>query len=140
MADALALAGDLRIVISHLGRRMRQSHPVGLTVSQLATLSRLDREGPATVTALAIAEGVRPQSLGANISALEEAGFVRRSADSADARKSIISLTPAAVEFIRDDREAREDWLFRAVCSRLTCRERKALSKSLELMSRLIQP
>jgi DNA-binding MarR family transcriptional regulator len=137
-AVALALARELRLTVSQLGRRMRMSQPVGFTSSQLATLGRLDREGPATVTELANAEGIRPQSMGANIAVLEAAGFVRRNADSTDGRKSILSLTRAAKKFINDDRAARADWLYRAISTRLSNPEQAALSKCIELMNRLI--
>ena len=48
------LAGELRISVGKLMRRMReQTHPNDLTSSQKSVLLRLDRDGPATVSALA---------------------------------------------------------------------------------------
>ena len=44
-------------------------------------------EGPATVTSLARAEGVRPQSMGATVAALQEAGLVGGAPDPARAAR-----------------------------------------------------
>src|ERR1700726_2236829 len=115
-AYSLALAGDLRVVIGKLRRGLRKQASFGdLTWSQTSVLSRLDREGPATVTALARAEGMRPQSMGANVSALEAAGLVSGTPDPNDGRQTILALTPACRKRITAGRAAREDWLFRAI-------------------------
>ncbi len=93
-AHAMALAGDLRVVIGQLRRRLREQSGFGdLSWSQTSVLSRLDREGPGTVTSLARAEGMRPQSMGATVSALEAAGLVSGSPDPKDGRQTILSLT-----------------------------------------------
>src|SRR6202162_2824390 len=95
-ARAAALAGELRVLIGKLKRGLRDQARLGdRTWSQVSVLSRLERECPATVTALARAEGVRPQSMGATISALEAAGFVSGAPDPADGRQTILSLTTA---------------------------------------------
>jgi DNA-binding MarR family transcriptional regulator len=77
-----ALAGELRVLTGRLKRRLReQAHLGDFTPSQTAALGRLRREGPATVTALAKAEGMRPQSMGAIVAALEAAGMVSGAPD-----------------------------------------------------------
>src|SRR5277367_5231656 len=92
-AHLLALAGDLRAVIGQLKRRLREQAGWGdLTWSQTSVLSRLDREGPATVTTLARVEGMRPQSMGAIVSALQAAGLVTGSPDPTDGRQTVLSL------------------------------------------------
>ena len=137
---ALALAGDLRVVIGQLRRRLREQAGFGdLTWSQGSVLSRLDREGPATVTSLARAEGMRPQSMGATVSALEAAGLVSGSPDPKDGRQTILSLTPACQEWIRARRAAKEDWLFRAIQSKLSPEEQDELSKAVGLLKRLAE-
>jgi len=107
-AHALTLAGDLRVVIGQLRRRLREQASFGdLTFSQASVLSRLEREGPATVTSLARAEGMRPQSMGATVSALQAAGLVSGSPDPRDGRQTILSLTDACQEWIRAGRAAK---------------------------------
>ncbi len=62
-ARAAILARELRIVFGNLKRRLREQATAGdLTLSQIAVLSRLDREGPATVSNLAREQGVRPRN------------------------------------------------------------------------------
>jgi DNA-binding MarR family transcriptional regulator len=135
---ALALAGELRLLISQLRHRMReQAHPGNFSWSQISVLIRLERDGPATVSALARAEGVRQQSMGATISALEEAGLVSGSSDPADGRRTILSLTDACRELIKVTRAAKEDWLFRAIQTKLSPSEQKELATALELLKRL---
>ena len=139
-AHAQVLAGDLRVVIGQLKRRLREQASFGdLTWSQTSVLSRLDREGPATVTSLARAEGMRPQSMGATVAALEAAGLVSGSPDPNDGRQTILSLTAACQEWIRAGRAAREDWLFRAIQSKLSPEEQGELAKAVVLLKRLAE-
>jgi DNA-binding MarR family transcriptional regulator len=139
-AHALALAGDLRVVIGQLRRRLREQASIGdLTWSQTSVLSRLDREGPATVTSLARAEGMRPQSMGATVSALEAAGLVNGSPDPQDGRQTILSLTPGCQEWIKAGRAAKEDWLFHAIQGKLSPEEQEELANAVALLKRLTE-
>ncbi len=98
---------------------------------------RLERDGPATVSALARAEGVRQQSMGATISTLEAAGLVKGSPDPADGRQTILSLTDACREMIQASRAAKEDWLFHAIQTKLSPAEQEQLATNLELLKRI---
>jgi DNA-binding MarR family transcriptional regulator len=140
-ARALALAGELRALLGKLNRRLREQAPPGeFTSSQMAVLGRLDRDGPATVTALARAEGVRPQSMGATVSVLEAAGLVTGAPNPADGRETILSLTDACREWISAGRAARKDWLFRAIRTKLALAEQNELAAAIDLLNRLAQP
>jgi DNA-binding MarR family transcriptional regulator len=137
-ARALALAGELRLLISQLRHRMReQVHPGSFTWSQISVLIRLERDGPATVSALARAEGVRQQSMGATIAVLQAAHLVKGSPDPADGRQTILSLTNTCRELIKATRAAKEDWLFRAIQTKLSPAQQKELASALELLKRL---
>jgi DNA-binding MarR family transcriptional regulator len=137
-ARASALARELRVLISKLRHRLReQSHPGDYTWSQTSVLIRLERDGPATVSALARAEGVRQQSMGATISGLEEAGLVSGSPDPVDGRRTILSLTDACREMIQANRAAKEDWLLHAIQTKLSSLEQEELAAALELLKRL---
>lgn len=137
-ARATALAGDLRVLIAKLKRRLReQSHLGDLTGSQLSVLNRLERDGPATVTSLARVEGMRPQSMGATVAALEAAGLISGSPDPADGRQTILSITPACRERVVAGRAARQDWLFRALQKHLAPAEQEQLAGALDLLKRL---
>jgi DNA-binding MarR family transcriptional regulator len=137
-ARASALAGELRILISQLRHRLReQTHLGDYTWSQTSVIIRLERDGPATVSALARAEGVRQQSMGATISTLEAAGLVKGSPDPADGRQTILSLTDACLEMIQASRAAKEDWLFHAIQTKLSPAEQEQLATALELLKRI---
>ncbi len=137
-ARASALAADLRVLIARLKRRLREQSYLGdLTGSQLSVLGRLERDGPATVTALALAEGMRPQSMGANIAVLESAGLVVGAQDPSDRRQTILSLTPVCLEWLRAGRAARQDWLVQAIQKTLAPEEQASLARALELLRRL---
>jgi DNA-binding MarR family transcriptional regulator len=138
-ASASALAGDLRILIGRLRRKLREQAHIGdLTWSQVAVLGHLESAGPATVTALAQALGMRPQSMGANVAILETAGLVSGVPDPADGRQTLLSLTPACRKWIKAGRAARQDWLSRAIQSKLTPPEQRELSTAIELLKRLV--
>ena len=103
-------------------------------------LAHLVREGFATVTTLAKMEGMRPQSMGATVSALEAAGLVCGAPDPNDGRQTLWSLTPACQEMIEANRAAKEDWLFRALRTKLTTEEQGTLATGVELLKRLLDP
>jgi DNA-binding MarR family transcriptional regulator len=136
---ASALAAELHALSGKLKRRLREQASTGdLTPSQTAVLSHLDRAGPTTVTALARAEGVRSQSMGATVAALEAAGMVQGAPDPNDGRQTILSLTPACRELFRSGRAARHDWLLRAIQAKLSTQEQAQLAASMVLLQRLV--
>jgi DNA-binding MarR family transcriptional regulator len=136
--DTLAVAGELRVVLGQLTRRLRQQADTGdFTRSQLAVLARLERDGAATMTALAHAEGIRPQSMGVIIGVLQDAGMVAGTPDPSDGRKTVLALTDAARERFATGRLAREDWLFRAIRAELDPAEQAELAACIALLKRL---
>ena len=138
-ARAAALASDLRVLIGQLTRRLReQANASDLTASQKAVLLHLERSGPSTVTALARAEGVRSQSMGATVALLEAAGWVSGAPDPADGRQTLLSLTDACREWVLAGRAARQDWLFRTIQARFTPAEHADLAAAVALLERLV--
>jgi DNA-binding MarR family transcriptional regulator len=92
-----ALAHDLRRIAGKLKRRLRDQANVGeLTPSQTSVLLRLEKDGPATTSGLARLEGMRPQSMGAVITALEGAGLVSGAPDPADGRQTLLPFFVSA--------------------------------------------
>ena len=86
--DAARAARDLRVVLGRLVRRLREVYDTGaLTPSQMSVLSRLEKQGPASASDLATAEGVRPQSVATIIAALDGHGLVHRTPDPHDGRR-----------------------------------------------------
>lgn len=139
MDELRTLAMDLRVAIGKASRRLReQGHAGDLTSAQLQVLHRLEREGPATVTALARAAGMRPQSMGATIAALETAGFASGAPDPHDGRQTVWSLTPKCLEWVKASRAAREDWLYQAIQAKFTDAEHADLARVVQLLERLV--
>jgi DNA-binding MarR family transcriptional regulator len=138
---AMVLATEIHAISGKLKRRLREQASAGdLTQSQLAVLGHLDRNGPTTVTALAKLEGVRSQSMGATVAALEAAGMVRGSPDPNDGRQTILSLTPACVALIKNGRAARTDWLLKTIETKLSAQEQQQLAAAIKLLNRLVDP
>ncbi|MEZ0448301.1 MarR family winged helix-turn-helix transcriptional regulator [Cellulomonas sp. ICMP 17802] len=139
--SAAEAARELRVVFGRLRRRLREVAGVSvLTPSQASVLSRLDKDGPATASGLATAEGVRPQSVAATLAALEERGLIRRDADPADGRRQVVSLSDDGRARLAGDRQARQEWLAQAMQDRYSSAERQTILDALVLLDRLTHP
>jgi DNA-binding MarR family transcriptional regulator len=134
-SDTRRLAGELRVVLGELMRRLRAEH--GFSLSQGAVLGRLDREGPCSIGQLALAERVRPQSMAQTIKDLETNGLATRRVDPADGRRALVRLTPEGRSILAADRRLREGWLAGAIAKELDVEERAVLGKAVELIRRL---
>ncbi|MBN3806129.1 MarR family transcriptional regulator [Paraburkholderia sp. Ac-20336] len=134
-----ALAEDLRVLNSKLRRRLREEAHVGdFTPSQVQVLTQLEREGPATVSALARAHGMRPQSMGETLAALKAAGLVSGTPDPNDGRQTVLSLTPSFRRKVKASRAAREDWLYRTIQTHFSPAEQQQLATGVDLLKRLV--
>ena len=140
IAQAQATAHELRALVGKLKRQLREKVGVeGLTLSQIAVLIHLDRQGTATVSELARAENVRPQSMGTTVADLQALSLIDGAPDPDDGRRILLSLTRLAREKIRANRAAREDWLFHAIRERFNAGEQDALARGVELLNRLAE-
>jgi DNA-binding MarR family transcriptional regulator len=72
--------------------------PVGLRATQYAILSRLRREGPMTINALAAALVMDRTTLGRNILPLQRDGLIEVAAAADDRRRRELRLSEAGVE------------------------------------------
>lgn len=135
---AAAIAEAMRPLLAKMKRKLREQGTVGdLTPSQTSVLLRLE-SGAATVSSLARAEGMRPQSMGAIIAELERAGHVRGTPDPEDGRQTLWSLTERLRETVRRGRAARADWLARRIAT-LSPKEQEQLAVALELLERIVE-
>ncbi len=138
--DVTDLAAALRASVGLLLRRMRQVRPDDeLSLPESSALTRLDRNGPATASALARLEQISPQSMGATLSSLEGRGLVQRAADPQDGRRIVLSLTDAGRQTLRDKRSARTEQLARALSDSFTQPELDVLTAAAPLLERLAQ-
>lgn len=120
-------------------RLRKESMPLDMrwTWSQISTLNRIAEEGPSTVSSLAAAEHVRPQSMAQTVAALREEGLITGKPDSADGRKTLMSITAAGRKTISTIRPIREAWLESAIDRHLTSAERRTLLTAAQIMERL---
>ena len=139
-ALASKLAAELRTTFRKVKRKLREHGGENdFTSSQIAVILRLETDGPATVSSLARAEGMRPQSMSAVIAPLEEMGFVAGAADPNDGRKTLMSLTKACKKSIAEGRAARQDRLVRAIQQKLSPQEQKKLLSVLHLLAQIAE-
>jgi DNA-binding MarR family transcriptional regulator len=134
------VAAALLVSMSLFRRRMRQV-PVQeeLTLPETAALSRLDRSGPTTASAMARAEQISPQSMGATLGALESRGLVDRRPDPEDGRRVVLSVTEAGRALLRDKRTARIQQIAQVLAAEFTPEELRGLMAAAPLIERLAQ-
>jgi DNA-binding MarR family transcriptional regulator len=134
------LAAQVRTVLSRLKRRLREHGArEDLTPSQISVLLRLEKDGAATVSGLARAEGMRPQSMSSIVISLQDAGLLSSSSDPNDGRQTLMSLSKRCEKLLRETRVARQDWLTNTILQKLSAQEQQQLSITLELLNRLTE-
>lgn len=137
---ASTLAAEIRAVCGKLKRRLREHGGRNdLTPSQISVLLLLEKDGSATVSSLARAEGMRPQSMSAIVMPLQEVGLVSGASDPSDGRQTLMSLTPKCVKWLEEGRAARQDWLTATIAQKLSAHEQEKLQAALELLARLVE-
>lgn len=134
--DITPLASELRVVLGQLIRRLRAEG--GFSLSQGAVLGRLDREGRRSVSDLAAAERVRPQSMAQTVGDMEADGLIRRSPDPGDRRRALVSLTEAGRARLEESRRDRVGWLARAI-EELPPEDRAAVERAVALLRHLAE-
>jgi DNA-binding MarR family transcriptional regulator len=138
LASAIAL--DIRTVFRKVKQRLRgQGKHDDLTPSQVSVVLRLEESGPATVSSLARAEGMRPQSMSAVMTPLQQAGLVTGKPDPKDGRQTLMCLTPKCLKWLKQGRAARQDWLARRISEKLSVREQEKLRAALALLTKLTE-
>jgi DNA-binding MarR family transcriptional regulator len=126
----------LRVALARLSRRLRRHELAGLTPTQLAALSTIGKTGPMRLGDLAAAEGIAPSTLTRLVTALEDSGYVQRTADPSDARASTLAITAhgqEALERIRTETTL----MLTASLELLTPEQRSALAAALPVLEQL---
>ncbi|MEV7363568.1 MarR family winged helix-turn-helix transcriptional regulator [Streptomyces sp. NPDC007148] len=112
-------------------------HSVGLTLTQLAVLGSVVREGPVTAARLATLEHVSPQSIAQSLAVLKAAGLVHSEPDPQDGRRKLMSADPSATQLIDNLLAGRAAFLTRAIDRVVAAEERQDLEKAIVLLERL---
>ncbi len=129
----------LRVALARLSRRLRRHELAGLTPTQLAALSTVERSGPLRLGDLAAAEGIAPSTLTRLVAVLEELGYVRRDADPKDARASMLAITADGHQTLERLREEGTAMLTERLML-LTPEQRAALAAALPALEQLADP
>jgi DNA-binding MarR family transcriptional regulator len=137
------LATALRISVSRLARRLRAERMAkglepGLSDTQLAALSALERHGAMTPGELADHEKVQPPSMTRVITVLEERGLVMRAPHPTDRRQVVLTATEQGNAVVQQSRRLREAWLARRL-RELTPQERALLRQAAPILEKLSQ-
>jgi DNA-binding MarR family transcriptional regulator len=136
--EPAGVAAALQLSIGLFVRRLRQSPVQGeLTLPEISALARLDRAGSATPGALARAEQITPQAMGATLAALAQRGLVKRHPDPEDGRRAVMSLTEAGRRAVHSKRSARTQQLAKALSGGFTGAELEVLMAAAPLIERL---
>jgi DNA-binding MarR family transcriptional regulator len=136
VVDAEIDVARLRVALARLSRRMRRHELAGLTPTQLAALATIGKTGPMRLGDLAAAEGIAPSTLTRLVTALEDSGYVQRTADPSDARASTLAITAhgqEALERIRTETTL----MLTASLGLLTPEQRSTLAAALPVLEQL---
>ena len=138
--EAGEVAAALYLSVGLFKRRLRQMPAEGeLSLPESSALRRLERGGPATVTALAKAEQISVQSMGATLHTLEARRLIDRHPDPADGRSSVMSVTEAGLVALNDKRNARIAQLAQVLAAEFTPAELGQLMAAAPLIERLAE-
>jgi DNA-binding MarR family transcriptional regulator len=138
VVDAEIDVARLRVALARLSRRMRRHELAGLTPTQLAALATIGKTGPMRLGDLAAAEGIAPSTLTRLVTALEDSGYVQRTADPSDARASTLAITAhgqEALERIRTETTL----MLTASLELLTPEQRSTLAAALPVLEQLAE-
>ena len=138
--DVQEVAAAVYLSVGLFKRRLRQVPAPGeLSLPESSALRKLERGGPATVTALAKAEQISTQSMGATLAALETRGLVKRESDPADGRRAVMSITESGLSALSDKRSARIAQVAGALAAGFTPGEMSQLMAAAPLIERLAE-
>lgn len=133
---AVELASRLGMGVTRLQRQLRQQSADVLTLTQLSTLSTIERRGPLTLGALAACEKVAPPTITRVVAKLEAHGHVKKVVDVSDRRVTRVEATTAGSRHLAAVRRRRNAWLATRLAA-LDADERSRLAAALEVIERL---
>lgn len=140
VSDPERIGAALRLTIGRIARRLRQNHAVGeLSLSEVSVLSRLEREGASTPSALAEHERIRPQAMATTLAALEERGLVDRRPDATDGRRVVMTVTEQGSAMVRHRRSESVQRLIEVLESEFSTDELGVFDAVLPLLDRLAE-
>ncbi|MFC8662360.1 MarR family winged helix-turn-helix transcriptional regulator [Streptomyces sp. NPDC057199] len=110
----------------------------GMSFTAASALARLEREGPARLTALAAAEGVTQPSMTQLVQRLERQELALRIDDPEDGRVTLVAITDTGRAVLAERRQERDTRLA-ALLSTLPDGEQQALATAMRTALQLVQ-
>ena len=111
---------------------------MSLSLTERSTISLLDQHKELLPNELAAMEKITSQSMSQILNHLFELGYIKRRTSKEDKRKSIISLSEAGGEVLRQVRGERDSWLYQAIITTCLPEEISILKKALIPLGKLI--
>lgn len=135
-ARSSAIAAELRILVARLVRQLR-TEAYSLPSHHVTVMRIIEAKGPRTASQLAVAEGIRPQSMAHTLRQLDSAGFISREPDPADRRQTLVALTAAGADAMLAQQRDVTDWLSRRIEQELDLDEQGRAAEGLHLLMRV---
>jgi DNA-binding MarR family transcriptional regulator len=143
MTASLEIGNDLLRAAARLTRWASRHASFDVPYAQARLLALLDELGPSRVSVLAEADHSSQPSMTVALQRLEAQGWAQRVPDPADARASLLSLTPrgrSALEQVREARLAVLSPALDALDARSIARLRDAIEVMDDLLARATVP
>ncbi|MSO37796.1 MAG: MarR family transcriptional regulator [Acidimicrobiia bacterium] len=135
----LDLASRIRLVVTRLARRLRQQADLaGVSPTQIAALSTIERSGPMTLGALAKVEQVAPPTITAAVDRLKDQGLVKRQVDAIDRRVVRVEVTVAGRKLLDKSRSRKNAYLERRLRD-LSSADRATLERAAQILEGVIE-
>ena len=132
-----ALAEQLRVPLARVARRLRlEAQKIGLSTQDVFILSAIKKKPGVGVSELAEADQISRPTMSSHIKRLEAAGWITRTEDAADGRRSGFTVTPTGLRKLEAIRRSRNDWLA-VQLGRLTPDELHRLAAAAEPLANL---
>src|SRR5262249_43758546 len=132
------LPARLRLVVTRLGRALRQEGGAGLSPSMTSALAAIERHGSVTPSALAAIERIQRPTAARVIKSAGAGGLVLREADPPAGRVSRVRLSAEGRRLMMRSRTRKTAYLARRM-RRLDPEERAVLARAADILERLYE-
>jgi DNA-binding MarR family transcriptional regulator len=131
------LATAVERMLNDLWWRITCEMPSDLSRTAASILRRLHETGPQRITALAQSEPVAQPTMSVIVKRLGLRGLVERTPDPADARATLVAITPAGIETLHMRSHLRSQW-FAAHLAHLGEDDRATLMAAVKILLRTL--
>ena len=136
--DTVALADRLRPALLRLGRELRrEARAVGISPGQVTLLVAIKYAPGIGVNELAEGERMSPPGMSGHVDKLVKAGWVTKTPNESDRRRTSLTLTDEGKRILRNVRSRRTVWLSHRL-GRLSPKELAAIDAAIEPLTLLL--